>query len=106
MKYFLISREDAPLNLESFKARSDKEALLYVVSTWSEFTENDEYDWCKHKSIKDIGDYLASLNIFHGITNLALYRETDINTFGKGDPKTPLWDIYDYIDEDEVNRNS
>ena len=101
MRYFLVSKEDMLVDLESFEARNDKEALLHVVSTWSEFTEDDDYDYCKHKSIKEIGEYLASLNAFYDTVDLALYRETDIATLGKENSKAPLWNIYDYLTEDE-----
>ena len=98
MKYFLISKDDDDLNLESFEAYSDKEALLHVVDAWSGFSKDDDYQHCKNKSVREIGNYLATMNMSDEIIDLALYREIDITTFGEEDPKGPLWDINDYLD--------
>ena len=99
MKYFLISKDGDDLNLESFEARSDKAALLHVVDAWSGFSKDDDYQYCKGKSVREIGNYLATMNMSDEIIDLALYREIDITTFGKEDPKGPLWEINDYLDK-------
>lgn len=99
MKYFLVSKDGDDLSLESFEAYSDKEALLHVVDSWNGFTKDDDYQYCKNKSVREIGNYLATMNMSDEIIDLALYREIDITTFGEEDPKGPLWDINDYLDK-------
>lgn len=103
MKYFLVSKdEDGGLTLESFEARNTKEALLHVVDAWSGFSKDEDYQECKGKSVGAIGEYLAKMNTSDEVIDLALFKEGDVNEFGKGTPRGAVWSIFDYVKASKV----
>lgn len=105
MKYFLVSKdEDGGLTLESFEARNTKEALLHVVDAWNwgGFSKDKDYQECKGKSVRAIGEYLAKMNTSDEVIDLALFREGDVSEFGKGSPRGAVWSIFDYVNASKV----
>ena len=104
MKYFLISKdEDGGFTLETFEARNTKAALLHVVDAWSGFSKEDDYQECKHLPVKEIGEYLANMNVDSGdVVDLALFEADGVSEFGKGDPRRPVWSIFDYVNAKHV----
>ena len=103
MKYFMISKaEEGGFALETFEAENTKEALLHVVDSWNGFTKDEDYQKCKNMSFKEIGEYLANMNVDDEIIDLALFSEVDLSEFGKDDPLRPSWSIFDYIDTSSV----
>lgn len=104
MKYFMISKaEEGGFTLETFEAENTKEALLHVVDSWNGFTKDEDYQKCKNMSFKEIGEYLAKMNVDDDdIVDLALFSEVDLSEFGKDDPHGPVWSILDYIDASSV----
>lgn len=103
MKYFIISKaEEGGFALETFEAENTKEALLHVVDSWNGFTKDEDYQKCKNMSFKEIGEYLANMNVDDEIMDLALFRADDVSEFGEGDPRGPVWSILDYIDASSV----
>ena len=103
MKYFMISKAtEGGLTLETFEAEDIKAALLHVVDAWNGFTKDEDYQKCKNMSFKEIGEYLANMNVDDEIIDLALFRADDVSEFGQGDPHGPVWSILDYIDASSV----
>ena len=103
MKYFMISKaEEGGFALKTFEAENTKEALLHVVDSWNGFTKDEDYQKCKNMSFKEIGEYLANMNVDDEIIDLALFSEVDLSEFGKDDPLRPSWSIFDYIDASSV----
>ena len=105
MKYFLVSKgEDGGLSLESFEARNTKEALLHVVDAWNwgGFSKDKDYQECKGKSVRAIGEYLAKMNTRGEVIDLALFKEGDVTEFGKGVPRGAVWSIFDYVKASKV----
>ena len=103
MTYFLVSKdEDGGLTLETFEARNTKAALLHVVDAWSGFSKEDDYQECKHLSVKEIGEYLANMNVDDEIIDLALFEADGVSEFGKGNPRRPVWSIFDYVNAKHV----
>lgn len=104
MTYFLVSKdEDGGVTLETFEAKNNKAALLHVVDAWSGFSEEDDYQECMYLSAKEIGEYLANMNVGSGdIVDLALFEAYDVGELGKGDPRKPVWSIFDYVDAKHV----
>ena len=103
MRYFIVSKaEEGGFALETFEAENTKEALLHVVDSWNGFTKDEDYQKCKNMSFKEIGEYLANMNVDDEIIDLALFRADDVSEFGQGDPHGPVWSILDYIDASSV----
>lgn len=103
MKYFIISKaEEGGFALETFEAENTKEALLHVVDSWNGFTKDEDYQKCKDMSLDEIGEYLVNMNVDDEIVDLALFRADDVDEFGEGDPRGPVWSILDYIDASSV----
>ena len=103
MKYFMISKStEGGLTLETFEAEDVKAALLHVVDAWNGFTQDEDYQKCKNMSFKEIGEYLADMNVSDKIIDLALFSEVDLSEFGKDYPLRPSWSIFDYVDARNV----
>ena len=103
MRYFIISKaEEGGFALETFEAKNTKEALLHVVDSWNGFTKDEDYQKCKNMSLEEIGEYLANMNVDDEIMDLALFRADDVSEFGEGDPRGPVWSIFDHIDASSV----
>ena len=104
MTYFLVSKdEDGGVTLETFEAKNNKAALLHVVDAWSGFSKDDDYQECKHMSVDEIGEYLVSMNMDSGdVTDLMLFEADGVGELGKGDPRKPVWSIFNYVDAKHV----
>lgn len=103
MKYFIVSKaEEGGFALETFEAKNTKEALLHVVDSWNGFTKDEDYQKCKNMSLEEIGEYLANMNVDDEIMDLALFRADDVSEFGEGDPRGPVWSIFDYVGASDV----
>lgn len=105
MKYYLVSKsKNGGLALMVFEARNTREALLYVVDAWSNYTKGDDYQKCKSKSIKEIGEHLANMNTFDRVVDLALFKAIDPcrAEFKRNSFDRPVWSIFDYADADTI----
>ena len=103
MKYFIVSKaEEGGFALETFEAENTKEALLHVVDSWNGFTKDEDYQKCRNMSLEEIGEYLVNMNVDDEIIDLALFEADGVSEFGKGNPRRPVWSIFDYVDARHV----
>ena len=104
MTYFLVSRDgNGGYTLETLEAKDTKAALLHIVDAWSGFSKDDDYQECKHMSVDEIGEYLVNMNMNSGdVTDLMLFEAAGVSEFGMGEPRNPVWSIFNYVNAKHI----